>query len=453
MFVKIVFFSFLGIFSNLSSAQRTTCTFQHINNVYTCRLENQNIGSDNDMQEVGGVHRQNFGDMNVLRLDHTTSSIQIFPSLVIDRFVNLQRIHLSSVEMTTLDRYIVNCARLHTVELNMNEITTIPQGIFRNCQRMTSLSMNRNQISRIHDNAFVGLTSLSSLWLVHNNIQSINRNMMRPMTVLASLFLDDNEIEEIEAAAIEVSSNLRRLSLRNNKISSWSVEILQNNPLIRELILSGNQIQTLSADSFSNLQNLVELWIGSLLEEIPVLENMQRLETLVIENNNLKHVSAASFAHMENLIVLNLGRNQIETIDFSMTSPRILRNLRTLELTANNIESIEEGTLTMLKDLTRLGLSRNQLQRLSIDSIRPVLPLISLDVQRNQIRSLDREIFEQETDMHFFALGNVCVSEDLLINSTFDMNRLESCFNSAVDKKVNLLGFVFVILVSGLVKM
>jgi hypothetical protein len=128
MFVKLIclfVFAFCGNYSNAQGT--TTCTFLVINNIYTCRLENQNIRNDNDMATINGIHRQNFDDINVQRLDHTTSVVNIFPSLIVDRFVNLQNLHLLSVGLRSLDRTITNCARLFRLELNFNELTNIPR--------------------------------------------------------------------------------------------------------------------------------------------------------------------------------------------------------------------------------------------------------------------------------------------------------------------------------------
>ena len=426
--------AFFGVFTN---AQRTICTFQMLSNGYTCRLENQIINNDNDMAEVGGVHRQGSGDANVVRLDHTTSVVNVFPSLIIDKFVNLQFMNLLMVEMRVLDRFIINCQRLFQIDISRNEIQTIPAGIFRNCDRLHRVTINHNQIRTIHDNAFMGMRALASLWLVNNEITAINSNMFLHTPILQSIFLNNNNIEVITTDTLRNLQELSWLALNNNRITTWTIDILSQNPRMTRLELSGNFIQTLDVNTFSNLPNLIELSIGSLLEEIPVFEGVQRLEHFSVIGCPIKRVTAASFIHMESLNNLWLGRNQIESVDFSMTTPRILTHLRTLSIFNNSISNLTHSNFEMLSGLTSLTLGSNQIEKLSIDTLGPVLPLISLDVNRNRIFQIDREIIEQSPGMLLLAFGNQCVSGNFLINSTFDINQLNRCFNSGMKLKVN----------------
>lgn len=452
MSVKSIFFVFLVIFGTFVNTQRTTCTFLVFANLYTCRLINQNVLSVNDMQIIDGVHMQNRNDASVHLIDHTTSTVQVFPNLMLDRFVNVRQLRLTSVGMKSLGPTLTNCQWLSHLDLSRNQLTSLPEGFFQNCNRLLSLTLRQNQISEIHDNAFIGLTQLSTLTLPRNKIRSINQNWLVPMRDrLIILDFDDNEIEEINANILADISRLIWLSLRNNKISSWNAGILQRNPRLERLYLAGNQIRTITAGTFSNLPNLLELSVGGLLQEIPVFENLQRVENLGLHENQLTHVSAASFIHMDNLSQLNLARNQIETFNFAMTTPRILANLRTLELTNNSITNVTEGSLTMLTNLTSLLLGSNQLETLSYESIQPVLPLLSLNVRHNRIVSIDREIFEGDIDMFFSGAGNVCINSDFRVDANFDMNRLERCFNSGTSAKVSIFVLIFatVIFVTG----
>lgn len=437
----------IAVFGSFSNAQQTVCTFQIVLNRYACRLVAQNIASELDMEQVVGIHLPNYNDSRVQRLDHTNSVVQVFPTLIMNQFPNLISVHLSDVEMRSIERPIVNCRTLFTIDLNNNHLVSIPEGIFRNCQELSTLTMRRNLISNIHDNAFVGLSRAFILTLTENKIKIINRNMMNPLSRLGILDLDGNEIEQLDANTLEVLPNLQTLSLRNNKISTWNVNILQRNPRIERLQLSGNQIQTLDVNTFSNLPNLIELSIGSLLEVIPAFENLLRLENLVLDGNQLTHVSASSFVNMPNLNRAFLGRNRIESFDFSMTSTRILTNFRYLEMTNNSIAEIAEGSLTMLGNLSYFGLSRNQLAKLSFSAFDPVLPLQTLDVRDNRISRVDREIFENAVTMNFFATGNVCVNTNFVIDSTSDLSRLNRCFNSARSLKINIFAVVAVIFI------
>jgi Leucine-rich repeat (LRR) protein len=426
----------LAVLGTFVDAQRTTCTFQIVGTSYTCRLENQVIRNENDMEEVGGVHRQNFENSDVRRLDHEGSTISVFPSLVIDNFVNLFSVLLNGVEMRTLTRFITNCQRISRIELNNNQIEVIPGGIFRNCGGLDFLHIHNNQIRTINENAFVGLSRLGFLWLSNNNLASISRSIFQNTPNMRTLNLDGNELTQINTETFVDLPELITLDLRNNRISWWSVDMLRENPKIERLSLAGNQITTLNVNTFSNLPNLQSLSIGG-LETIPAFENVPRITTFEINNSPMTRISAPSFAHMTSLNGLFVSNSRLESVDFSMTNPRILESLRSLQLNNNSISNLEDSSFEMLSGLTTLGLARNQIERLTIETLQPLLPLTSLNIERNQITRIDRQIIEQSPNIRVFAFGNQCFSGDFVADQNFDMSRLNRCFNSGMNAKVN----------------
>jgi platelet glycoprotein V len=445
MLLKVLILAALGAFA---SGQRTTCTFQVVGFSYTCRLENQVIRSDNDMEQIGGVHNEDLDNINVKSLYSNSSTITVFPSLIVDHFVNLAFVKLEKVQLKTFNRAITNCKELFQVDLNENEIEVIPAGIFQKCQSLTTLSLNRNHIKTINDDAFLGLTSLNSLWLWTNNIGSINRQIFRHTLGLRAIFLNQNEIEAVAADTFVDLQELYWLEINLNRLTKWNKDILSQNPKVEKLGLDGNQISTLDVDTFSNLPNLVELSIGSLLEEIPAFEGVQRLEKLIIGKNQIKKVSAASFAHMESLNYLYISNGLVEKLDFSMTTPRILTNLQTLYLTNNSISTLEGSSLEMLTGLQTLSLAQNQIRRLTYDTLKPVLPLESLYINYNEMTFIDRRIIEDSKNMRVYSFGNRCYSGDFHVNEALDLQTLEKCFNSGLNLKMNSVVLIVAVFVA-----
>ena len=432
--ISIVFIS--GI-----SAQGTFCSFEFLSNDYTCRLINQTITHSGNMSVVGGDHEENFGDINVQRLEQTTSIIQVFPKLLIDRFVNLRYLTLRSVEMRIWDGQIENCARLQEIDLSGNGFLSFNPRVFQECDRLSVLTVNQNRITGILAESFIGLFRLDTLSLANNIIRSITNLVLKPIGNLNTLILDNNELSEMTEEALAAVPNLQILSLKNNILTSWNVHILRFNPRIQRLFLSGNRIKTLEANTFSLLRNLVELWIGNWLEEIPAFEGMNSLEILVLSENRLKHVSRESFVHMRNLKKLYLDKNQIETFDFALSqnSPRILVNLEYLSMNNNSIGWFEDSSFESLTNLMHLAVSFNQFRRIPYDYLRPVLPLRTLDITRNFVSQIDPRIFQESENLHLLASGNVCIDDNFFLNSTFDMENLQDCFSSGLKWNVNIL--------------
>jgi hypothetical protein len=453
MLGKIVILILVANFAALASAQGTTCTFDFMGNDYTCQLVNQTISRSEDMVTIGGVHMESFGNINVQRVDQEFSVVEVFPTELIDEFVNLRTLYLRGTRMRFWTTPIKNCARLTEIDLNMNQFASIDPNFFAECNRLSSLSMNQNRIRTITDNAFVGLSSLDTLSLSNNIIRTITNTSFRPIGNLAHLILDNNQVVEFTYESLSAIPNLRTLSLRNNAITTWDVHILRFNPRLERLFLSGNQLKTLEPNTFSNLQNLNELWLGNLMEEVPVFESVGALEILVLNDNQLMNISSLSFANMRNLKSLHLDRNQLGSFDFSVTSPGVLSNLENLFLNNNSIGWLEDCSLEALTSLKHLEMSFNEFRRIPYDYIQPSLPLEFLDITRNRVSQIDRRVIEESPNIYLMAKDNACVNGNFLVNATFDMGDLQDCFGGGMSLKVNVFVVVLAFVVGLVGKM
>lgn len=448
MLFKTAVLVFALYFVTLAKAQGTTCTFEFVDNLYTCQLLNQTINFSEDMEEVGGTHLESFGDINVQRVEQEFSIIQVFPTELIDRFVNLRVLYIREAQMRFWTSSISNCARLIEFKIDGNRFISIDPNFFVECKRLSVLSFNQNAIRTISDNAFAGLSSLETLFLNNNVIRDISRTALQHIGNLAHLHLDNNQIVEFSYETLGAIPNLRTLSLRNNAITTWDVHVLRFNPRLERLFLSGNQIHILEPNTFSNLPNLVELWLGNLeMEEVPVFESVGSLEILMLNDNLLTNVSSLSFANMRNLKTLNLDHNRLGSFDFSVTSPGVLSNLEHLSLNNNSIGWLEDCSLEALTSLKQLVLSFNEFRRIPYEYVKPTLPLEVLNIRRNQINQIDRRILEESKNLHLMALENSCVDGNFLINSTFDFDDLQDCFSAGLTLKANSLAIMMAVLV------
>lgn len=448
MLVKVFIPVIFPLLVNLRKVHSATCNFEFVNDIYSCHLVGQNIFSNAEMQEINGDHVKELSAVDVKHLYQNASTIQLFPSLIIDKFLNLEEVMLPSVGMTSFQTSMTNCANLNLITIDKNEISSIPQGIFQNCVKLSYLSISQNQITEIHDDAFVGLTKLSILRLQENELKSINREMFSQLSSLTTLHLFGNDIEEIDAATLQVLPQLRHLELSQNKISSWKVDILQHNLLLEYLFLDRNQIREITTETFSNLQSLKSLSVGDFLEKLPIFPNLPNLQFISFDDNKLSKVSADSFAILEGLSDLYLRRNQIRIVDFELKQSGTKSPLRILALDGNEIENFKENSLTMLTNLYTFSLNENKLEKLEEKIFRPTFPLVSLNVKNNKIREIDRKLFMGIFNMNFRATGNVCVDEDVRIDRDFDMQRLKDCFNSGAVRKFNTFIIIFSVLFS-----
>lgn len=449
----------IATLGGLVTAQGTViCTYELLpGNIYSCTLNNQNIQSEVDMANVGGTHVVGQDDSHVTLLFIGTGTVvRVFPSLIINRFENLNLMLINRASMVTFGSPITYCANLEAVLIDTNQITTIPAGIFHNCARLQVLSMFDNEVINIQPNAFAGLWSLRSLQLSRNNITTLNSALFAPLMSLETLDLNTNQIVELPPGVFQYLSRLTTLNLLNNQITSWNSAILDSNRNLQDVRLAFNQIRTLEANTFSNLPNLTSLSVGELIETIPTFTTMQNLETLTLSFNNIQTVRAESFQNLPNLQVLRLGNNQITSVDFTARPSNFLQQLTELSIRFNQLTSIQDNAFSMLVNLNELDLERNQVERLNTNSIRPITQLRSLNLNQNRMRRIERGMFDGVTMLNVSATGNICINSNLVINNDFEARivpLLKECFSGAVANKISVAGLIFTVIITLITKM
>lgn len=424
--------------SRFSEAQKTQCHFEKVGAVYTCTLVNQNIRTENQMENVSGLHLQGMTDENVKSLRQTGSIIKVFPSLIIDRFVNLETVTLNDVGMTSFGQPITNCANLETITLNTGGLTYIPQGILRNCINLTKLILNDHPIRKIHSKALAGLTALQFLKINGADLQTLHPVIFSSTPRLQDLEMKNSGITRIASPFPELNK-LLHLILSNNNLTTWSSAFLAANPQLLKLHLDHNQIRSLTADAFGNLHQLQYLSVGDSLRELPVFENLNQLDTLTIERCPLTHVSATSFQNMFNLKQLNLQENQIATVDFTAPTPAILQGLNHLDLSRNRIEVIPDFVFGTLTFVTKLYLQDNAIVNLTRNSLRPIIDTVNiLDLSNNPIEAIASGLFEGVTSLLIKIggcfNGHVTLGPNLVANNT---EFKENCLNFEINRDTN----------------
>ncbi|XP_037038617.1 leucine-rich repeat-containing protein 15-like [Bradysia coprophila] len=460
MFAKLVTLTTVPLLiivalTDIRTIEAVTCTYElSETSVYSCNLINQTILTERDMDAETGTHMPGFTNENVTLFISLTSVIEIFPSTLINRFVNLDSVALFSVRMKQFTSPIGNCDHLINIVLMLNQITSVPGNIFQNCRQLTDIFLDVNTISHIDIGAFTGLTRLRRLSLTNNQISYLDPLVFQPIRNLTILNLDSNLIWEVRAETFGLLPLLTNLTLNANSITTWTSTFHNSNQALQELRLDRNQISSLSSDTFANLPQLKTLRVGDSIEELPTFSGLNSLEELWLNYNKLKVISADSFKNLKSLRLLQLSFNNIESVNFTLTPTTAgsLPNLTSLNLLFNSITEIPDGTFTLLTNLRDLNLCRNRIEFLSAESIRPIIQIRTLDVAFNQIARIERDLFAGVTNLTFRSQRNVCFDGDVSIGSSDDFENgvdalLEPCFSFAT----SLVGTNVFLLVGALI--
>lgn len=118
-----------------------------------------------------------------------------------------------------------------------------------------------------------------------------------------------------------------------------------------ELDLRGMDIEKIEPGTFTNVPNLVYLWLSdNRIESLDqnTFHGLNYLSRLALHNNQIKHLSANTFAPLAELTRLSLANNRIESIE-----PKALHGLRHLEFVSLNNNRLDEIGPSVFADLDR----------------------------------------------------------------------------------------------------
>lgn len=315
MIFHITTITLFAILGSVPRSESVNCTFEMIDDMYTCQLRGQHIVSEGDILPIRGDHLPGMGNANVTFLNSdSTSTIEIFPARVIEQFVNLEMVNLVDNKMKNFTSKIINCNALNFVNLMTNKIEKVPGGIFQNCHLLTYLNLGDNRIDTIHPGAFTG-TTLTSLFLNYNNIDVINATVFEPILNVTTLSLSRNLFLEIPDDQFMFLPKIERLSLDDNSLTAWNRQALNNLRNLLELQLQNNRIVRFE---FPMLDHLESLNLGNnQIQNIPdnAFSGLTALKSLYLERNNIKVLQENSIRPIEQLRTLNVSYNHITKID------------------------------------------------------------------------------------------------------------------------------------------
>jgi Leucine-rich repeat (LRR) protein len=197
------------------------------------------------------------------------------------------------MEMLT-PRAFENCNQLTYLDLEHNNITALPDGLFNNSPQLAILNLNDNHIAAIGLASFTG-TTLWYIDLQHNELSFFAPDWFTPVNAsLTSLNLNGNAITYLPPLAFSTLRNLE------------------------ELEIAANPIDVIPSDAFTGLTRLgyLAMYRCNIEELVPAwFTDLAALHSLHIENNAISDLPAGIFGPLLALNDINLSQNRLATID------------------------------------------------------------------------------------------------------------------------------------------
>ncbi|KAH6926698.1 hypothetical protein HPB50_021213 [Hyalomma asiaticum] len=354
------------------------------------------------------------------RLDFTRNGIETIDEGYFSGLPNLRYLRLSH---NNIHKLLPNLFRktisLVELMLNDNSIRSV-QEVFNHLHRLEALDLSKNEICDIEKLARSTLPyfrHLKELRLTENCITLIPRFLSRNGGI-RRLNLKDNSVTHIIAGAFEQLEELTAIDLSRNIISNLSDSYFAHHSILEDINLSRNNLTTVStlfdrtrkiktinlsfnriADISVTFRGLTELRavflksnsISSVSDG--TFQDNVRLVKIDLSFNNIAWIGMDAFKGLVNVNILNLERNRILSLNFSLSG---LPKLEYIDASYNAILTLESGEFQNNRHLIKVTLKENNITNVQGAFI-AATGLLYLDLAGNQVKLLRRSDFAEET--------------------------------------------------------
>ncbi|XP_029378199.1 leucine-rich repeat-containing G-protein coupled receptor 4-like, partial [Echeneis naucrates] len=280
----------------------------------------------------------------------------------------------------------------------------IDRGAFSGLRRLTLLNLQNNQLRTVPPEALQNLENLRSLHLDANLIRRPSSSSFKGLGSLHHLRLDDNRLTEVPVLALRPLIRLRALTLALNGISSVPDRAFATLRCLLVLHLHDNQIQSLGPRSFRGLEDLETLdlssnWIKTFPEAI---RDLISLRVLNLQKNFISVIPENIFTENLSIQIINLQDNRLLTVGH--LSLQLLPELRTQSVWTS------DRTDHVLRDLDLQQVSQGQ------DTSR-VMELKVFVESRSLKDPLDRHSLARCLDsLHFIFIVSIVLNLLVLVS-------------------------------------
>jgi len=230
--------------------------------------------------------------------------------------------------------------------------------------KVNSLSLAHNEITTIDEGAFVKITTLKTLSLKYNKLKTLDEKSFNGLRNLESLDLSHNHITNLSPITFSLLKSLKTISLSHNAIEKLEDEIFSI-PTLRTIDLSFNSILLIGSNVFGKAYNLRTLNLSN--NNISKIDDYQipSLETLDLSCNNKVTIGPNAFTSFKSLKWLSLSSNDLEEVPSQV---EMLDELRVLHLEGNVIKDLGDPVKRLR--LEEFYVQNNSLQNFYVDAAR-----------------------------------------------------------------------------------
>ncbi|XP_055906844.1 toll-like receptor Tollo [Eupeodes corollae] len=400
-----------------------------------CKLGNITEGSFRGLQELRNLtirtHNADWSTMSLEiapnafadfrqldRLDLSLNNIWLVPDGIICPLKTLTHLNMSHNEIQDLGNFHFSASlstrksricgnSIIALDLSSNKIANLPSAIFSALERVKKLKLGRNAMNFIADRAFEGLVSLSIIDLSENRLTSLPPELFSEAKYVKEIYLRNNSINVLAPGLFSELADLLVLDLSANELNSQWINAVTFVGLKRLILLdlSFNKISKLEQSIFRSLGSLQVLKLEeNFIDHIPdnTFADLTNLHTLILSKNHITMIGANTLRGLNNILVLSMDYNRISKVD-----PMAFKNctsVQDLHLNGNKLLTVPEA-LGQVPFLKTLDIGENLITTIENTSISVMESLYGLRLTENSIDYIRRGIFDRMTSLQIVNLS------------------------------------------------
>ncbi|KAL2090370.1 hypothetical protein ACEWY4_015058 [Coilia grayii] len=243
-----------GIFHNLDQLVTLHLTDNKIRSVETKLFSG--LGKLRDLQlKCNSIDSISSGALDGLKqlemLDLSRNNLKAFPSQLFSHLANLQLLRASKNQLDRIpqDIWSGHLTNLEEIDIRGNNIRHL-QTPKESHEKLQRLFLGNNLLNELHKEVHTYFPALKILDLQKNNISSFPQGVFSKLTQLELLDISNNQIEDLTQGSFEGLGKLMELNLEGNLIHFLQDEDFKHLQALRSLNLSKNKLKSLTGMLF-----------------------------------------------------------------------------------------------------------------------------------------------------------------------------------------------------------
>ncbi|XP_028408864.1 phospholipase A2 inhibitor-like [Dendronephthya gigantea] len=206
--------------------------------------------------------------------------------------------------------------RLFKVNLNNNNIASLPAGLFANLPRLDQVFLSNNRLNILPDDLFENSTNVQNLQLDNTRldpdvIYKIGEGQFGKNFQI--LLITGTPIEHLKDGLFSGLPKLKTLGISNCEIKSIGADILKGTE-IASIILDGNLIEFINENAFQGSKVTQFQCNGCQLTSNVTFNGFLKkmsLSQIILKNNNLTTIPQDEFTSQTKLSIIQLSNNPL----------------------------------------------------------------------------------------------------------------------------------------------